>query len=147
MHFAHHRKHLKALLLTTALALLLGGVWLWFILLSPWGFSLPPEETGSGAAVPHRVFVYGTLRLRPVRWIVIGRDVAVEPAALPGYRRRGLHVEPSPDDVVRGRVFYVDATELRRLDRYERLGVRYERVDKTLADGTRAWVYQRLDGR
>ena len=32
----------------------------------------------------------------------------------------------------------------RRLDRYKRLGIRYERVEATLDDGRRVWVYQRL---
>ena len=38
----------------------------------------------------------------------------------------------------------MDADELSRLDRYERLGIRYERRTITLDDGTRAWVYLRL---
>ncbi len=139
-------KPLKMLFVAFIMAALLIAGWLWFALLSPWGFTLPPDQTAPGAEVQQRVFVYGTLRMGWVRWMVIGRSVPVEMSSLPGYRKQGLHVEPSADDVVHGEVLVVDAMELRRLDRYERLGVRYERVDKTLLDGSRAWVYQRIDG-
>lgn len=127
------------------LAILSTG-WLWFVLLSPWHFTLPPQTEVTSADTTHRVFVYGTLRFRPVRWLVIGRDVPVELSELPGYRKEGLDVSPSAKDVIRGEVFSVDSMELRRLDRYERLGVRYERVEKTLSDGSLAFVYQRIRG-
>ena len=139
-------KTLKLLLAAIAIFALVSVAWLWFVLLSPWGFTLPPHAAATHAEVSHRVFVYGTLRWRPVRWLVIGKDVPVEPSSLPDYRKDGLHVSPSAGDRVRGEVFVVDGVELRRLDRYERLGVRYQRVEKTLSDGSVAWVYQRIEG-
>jgi hypothetical protein len=41
-----------------------------------------------------------------------------------------------------GVVFTVPPEAFRRLDRYERAGVRYLRERKTLADGSEAWVYR-----
>ncbi|BBI61983.1 hypothetical protein HSBAA_32890 [Vreelandella sulfidaeris] len=63
---------------------------------------------------------------------------------LEGYQRNGLDLSPQPGSKVEGLLLRVDADELARLDRYERLGVRYERVEITLEDGSRAWVYLRL---
>lgn len=136
----------KRLFAVFAVLAFVSAIWLWFVLLSPWGFSLPAGSAMPHAEAPHRVFVYGTLRWRPVRWAVLGQDVPVELSSLPGYRKQGLDVQPSSGDVVQGEVLVVDAQALRRLDRYERLGVRYERVAKTLSDGSRAWVYQRIEG-
>jgi hypothetical protein len=39
---------------------------------------------------------------------------------------------------------HVSTSELRRLDRYERTGQVYERVELTLDDGEPAWVYRML---
>ncbi|KAA0013501.1 gamma-glutamylcyclotransferase [Billgrantia pellis] len=118
--------------------------WLWLTLLSPFTYErpahLPDIEPGR-----HRVFVYGTLRLAPVRWVVMGRAGETQPAVIEGYRREALDLEASPEDRVRGEVIIVNAEELRRLDRYERLGIRYERVPMRLADGQLAWVYRRRD--
>lgn len=67
-----------------------------------------------------------------------------EEATLEGYQRNGLDLSPKPDSHVHGLRLRVTADQLARLDRYERLGIRYERKEKQLADGKRAWVYQRL---
>nr|WP_163557320.1 gamma-glutamylcyclotransferase family protein [Halomonas sp. NO4] len=129
------------LLLLAPLAL---AGWLWWTLLSPFTYDrpehLPPVETG-----PHAVFVYGTLRHAPVRWLVYGRVGDPQPAVLEDFRREGLDIAEAPGKAVEGVVLEVSARELARLDRYERLGIRYERVRVTLSDGSQAWAYQRLD--
>jgi gamma-glutamylcyclotransferase (GGCT)/AIG2-like uncharacterized protein YtfP len=126
----------------TALLALLG--WLWLTMLSPLTYDrpdhLPDIEEGDQA-----VFVYGTLRFAPVRWVVMGRAGKTEPAVLEGFRRERLDLVEAPDEQVMGEVVVVDAGELKRLDRYERLGIRYQRVPKRLADGRMAWVYRRLE--
>lgn len=125
------------------ITLLLPPAYLWWVLLSPFGYAappdLPPYADGSQA-----VFVYGTLRHGLVRRLVIGRQVESSPARLPGYRRQGLDIQPEPGAVVEGERIDVEVEELRRLDRYERLGIRYERVRHRLADGSEAWVYRRM---
>ncbi|HSH48861.1 MAG TPA: gamma-glutamylcyclotransferase family protein [Halomonas sp.] len=117
--------------------------WLWLTMLSPWTYQrpdhLPPVDAGSQA-----VFVYGTLTCAPVRWLVYGRAGDPEPAVLPGFERQGLDLQPKNDGRVRGLVLDVSGTELIRLDRYERLGVRYRRIQVQLASGQQAWVYVRL---
>ncbi len=117
--------------------------WLWLTMLSPFTYDRPdhlaPVEAG-----PHEVFVYGTLRSRLVRWVVTGRAGESRPVTLEDFRRTALDLEEAPGEHVEGEVITVSAEELRRLDRYERLGIRYERVRLTLTDGTKAWVYRRL---
>jgi gamma-glutamylcyclotransferase (GGCT)/AIG2-like uncharacterized protein YtfP len=98
-----------------------------------------PQEPG-----PHRLFVYGTLRSQLMRFIVTGRTQEAEPVALSGFRRENLDIIRDPDARVEGYVVHVSNSELRRLDRYERTGLRYERVRVTLDDGTSAWVYRLL---
>ncbi|WP_302142915.1 gamma-glutamylcyclotransferase family protein [Halomonas alkalicola] len=132
------------LLLATLLGLPLAlAGWLWLTMLSPFTYDrpdhLPPIEAG-----PHEVFVYGTLRSGLVRWIVTGRAGESRPAELRDFRRSALDLEEAPGERVEGEVITVSAEELARLDRYERLGLRYERVRLTLADGSDAWVYRRL---
>ena len=122
-------------------ALLLG--WLWFSLFSPWGYTPPPDLSPIEEQVEHRVFAHGTLRYPVVRRLVIGRQVPAQPAILPGHRRERLNVIPEPGACTPGKVFVVEAAELGRLDRFERLGVRYQRIKLLLEDGEPAWVYQR----
>lgn len=93
------------------------------------------------------VFVYGTLRSSLVRRLVFGADGDPQSAVLPGFRRRGLDLVDAPDDPdaeVPGLLLRVSPAQLAALDRYEKLGVRYQRLPVTLADGTEAWVYRRL---
>ncbi len=124
------------------LPLALAG-WLWLTMLSPFTYDRPDHlpEIDEG---PHKVFVYGTLRSGLVRWIVKGRAGESRSARLEGFRRSALDLEEAPGEHVEGEVITVSAEELARLDRYERLGIRYERVRLVLADGTEAWVYRRL---
>jgi gamma-glutamylcyclotransferase (GGCT)/AIG2-like uncharacterized protein YtfP len=98
-----------------------------------------PEEPG-----PHRLFVYGTLRSPIVRFVVTGRVRPAEPATLPGFRRIERNIISDAEAEVEGYVVHVSTSELRRLDRYERTGQVYERVELTLEDGEPAWVYRML---
>ncbi|MCZ0926378.1 gamma-glutamylcyclotransferase [Halomonas janggokensis] len=132
----------RLLVLCTILLLGLAG-WLWLTMLSPW-FYERPDDLADIEQRTHQVFVYGTLRYAPVRWVVMGGSGDPEPATLEDHQRNGLDLSPSPGSQVKGLRLSVTADQLARLDRYERLGVRYERVEKQLADSTRAWVYQRL---
>ncbi len=120
-----------------------GLLFAWWVWLGPYGHTLPDPLPGAGEADSYPIFAYGTLRNPFVRWLIIGRRVDTHPAALPGYRKEALDVLPDPDSTTEGIVFEVDLTELRRLDRYERLGTRYERVRLPLENGS-AWVYRRL---
>lgn len=126
----------------TLVLLAAGGTW--YLMLSPWGYDAPPGLAPIEQGVPHRVFAFGTLRNPLVRGLVIGRHAPTQAAVLPGHAKVGLDVRPQPGAQTAGEVFVVDAGELRRLDRYERLGVRYERVELELEDGRPAWVYRRL---
>jgi gamma-glutamylcyclotransferase (GGCT)/AIG2-like uncharacterized protein YtfP len=117
--------------------------WLWLTMLSPFTYDRP-EDLAPITAGPHEVFVYGTLRLGLVRWIVMGRAGDSEIAVLEGFRREGLDLTEAPGEQVDGEVIEVSAEELARLDRYERLGIRYERVKLELPKGREAWVYRRL---
>lgn len=98
------------------------------------------EEDGT-----HRVFGYATLTNPVVRYVVTGRPISTEPARLADHRRVGRDLEPEEGEYVEGRVFEVSPEELRRLDRYERLGERYERVRVELEDGAPAWIYLLLE--
>lgn len=130
------------LLAIFGLPLALAG-WLWLTMLSPFTYDRPEGLTPITAG-PHEIFVYGTLRLGPVRWIVMGRAGDSEPAVLEGFRREGLDLTEAPGEHVEGEVIEVSAQELARLDRYERLGLRYERVRLKLAENREVWVYRRL---
>ncbi len=131
---------LSGLLAFVALVLL--GLWL--LLLSPYGYTPPAEAPGWGSERIQPVFVYGTLRKPIVRRLVIGRAVGTREATLPGYRKERLNIVADPQAMTQGEVMDVQIDELARLDRYERLGVRYERLWLQLADDSHAWVYRRL---
>ena len=107
--------------------------------LPPGAPPLPDQET--------RVFGYATLADPLVRWVVVGRPVRSEGASLPGWRRVGRDLAPDLGAVTEGRVFVVSPEGLRRLDRYEQAGYRYSRTQKTLSDGSEAWVYGLLTPR
>ncbi|MEA2117499.1 gamma-glutamylcyclotransferase family protein [Halovibrio sp. HP20-50] len=134
---------LKRLFILSAVGLLSLAGWLWLTMLSPWFYDRPDELPAIEQRI-HHVFVYGTLRFAPVRLVVMGSLGEPEEAVLEGYQRNGLDLSPQPNSRVEGLRLRVDADELARLDRYERLGIRYERVEKALSDGTTAWVYVRL---
>ncbi|WP_083004261.1 gamma-glutamylcyclotransferase family protein [Halomonas sp. GT] len=131
-------------LVACSTALLIGAAgWLWLTMLSPWFYERPShlpiieERT-------HSVFVYGTLRYLPVRWVVMGSSGNPQPARLEGFKKQGLDLTPDAYSHVDGLRLEVTADQLLRLDRYERLGIRYERVKHTLTDGSTAWVYLRM---
>lgn len=123
---------------------LLPAIYLWWVLLSPGGYRVPAGFELAPAIGEQQVFVYGTLRNPAVRRVVIGRRVATEASFLPDYRKEGLDITPAPGAGVAGELLTVQPPGLRRLDRYERLGIRYERVEAILDDGRRVWVYRRL---
>lgn len=121
-------------------ALLLG----WLTWISPYGYEAPAGLAVIDADREHRVFVYGTLRQPLVRRLVTGQWIDTREALLPGFEQRGLDLERRSGALTEGEVFTVEAHALARLDRYERLGIRYERVPATLASDEVAWVYLRL---
>lgn len=129
-------------LIAVALIAALAG-WLWLTMLSPWCYERP-DHLAQIENRAHQVFVYGTLTLAPVRWIVMGSNGDPRPAQLEGYQRTQLDLDPASDRQVKGLLLTVSPDELKRLDRYERLGVRYQRVEVTLSNGQQAWVYRRL---
>lgn len=133
----------KRTLLTLALLLGAAAAWFWLTMLSPWFYERPthlaPIEQRS-----HQVFVYGTLTVAPVRWVVMHGNGDPEAASLAGFRREGLDLARDEAATVSGLLLKVTPQELARLDRYERLGVRYRREEMTLEDGEQAWVYRRL---
>lgn len=138
------RKRWRWIVGALAALILLPALYLWWVLLSPAGYSPPVGFEMDQPSGEQQVFVYGTLRNPLVRRVVVGRPVAAEEAFLPGYRKQGLDIEPQPGAGVHGELLTVDPPGLRRLDRYERLGIRYERVEAVLDDGRRVWVYRRL---
>ncbi|SNC65754.1 Uncharacterized conserved protein YtfP, gamma-glutamylcyclotransferase (GGCT)/AIG2-like family [Marinobacter sp. es.048] len=139
----------KPILYTLAtLSVLLGAVigYLWLTFASPFGYNPRPEYLPAiDENATYSVFVYGTLAQSWVRWLVMGRAGEAEPAKLPGFSREALDIKPDAGAVTEGEVITVNADELRALDRYERLGVRYERVELTLQSGKTVWVYRLMD--
>lgn len=135
---------LRRLLLSFGSACFLLGGWFWWTLFSPFGYHPPADLEPIVPNREYRVFAFGTLRSPLVRLLVIGRRVPTTPATLPHYERLGLDIRPLPHALTPGVVFTVSARELLRLDRYERRGVRYRRLELPLNDDSLAWVYQRL---
>ncbi|WP_444712300.1 gamma-glutamylcyclotransferase family protein [Marinobacter sp. NSM] len=128
------------------MALLMVGIaYLWLTFVSSFGYNPTGELPAIDEDETYSVFVYGTLTRPWVRWLVMGRAGSSEPASLPGFRKEKLDLQPDPTAVTQGEVIEVSAGELRALDRYERLGVRYERVELTLQDGRSAWVYRLME--
>ena len=137
------RKRVLDLLFWLLALLLMASFVLWLKWFSPFGYQ-PPEGMPAIEQTSHQVFVFGTLKSPWVRWLVMGRKGDAQPAQLPGVRRERLTIVPDPDHTTGGYLIEVTAEELARLDHYERLGVRYERVKMQLVDGEEAWVYRRL---
>ncbi|RUR27227.1 gamma-glutamylcyclotransferase [Vreelandella andesensis] len=131
-------------LIACSTALMIGAAgWLWLTMLSPWFYERPSHLPVIEERT-HHVFVYGTLRYLPVRWVVMGSSGNPQPARLEGFTKEGLDLAPKANSYVEGLRLDVTASQLLRLDRYERLGIRYERIKHTLTDGSAAWVYVRL---
>jgi gamma-glutamylcyclotransferase (GGCT)/AIG2-like uncharacterized protein YtfP len=132
--------------LATLLSLFVLGIsYLWLTFASPFGYNPTADLPTIEEDATYSVFVYGTLTQPWVRWLVMGRAGDSEPAKLPGFRREELDIKPAEGAVTKGEVITVDADELRALDRYERLGIRYERVELTLQNGKSAWVYRLME--
>lgn len=132
--------------LATVSVLVISGIgYLWLTFASPFGYDPPDNLPAIDEDATYSVFVYGTLTKPWVRWLVTGRAGKGEPARLPDFRKDELDIKPVAGAVTEGEVITVNAEELRALDRYERLGIRYERVKLTLKDGQSAWVYRLMD--
>jgi gamma-glutamylcyclotransferase (GGCT)/AIG2-like uncharacterized protein YtfP len=129
--------------ISTSFAVVAGYLWLTFA--SPFGYNPTGNLPEIDEDATYSVFVYGTLTKPWVRWLVTGRAGDSEPARLPGFRKQELDIRPVEGAVTKGEVITVNAEELRALDRYERLGVRYERVELTLQNGRSAWVYRLME--
>ncbi|WP_138436501.1 gamma-glutamylcyclotransferase family protein [Marinobacter shengliensis] len=139
------RKSIKRSLALILTLLMVGIAYLWLTFVSSFGYNPTSELPAIDEDETYSVFVYGTLTRPWVRWLVTGRAGSSELAILPGFRKEKLDIKPDADASVAGEVIEVSASELRALDRYERLGVRYERVELTLQDGRSAWVYRLME--
>lgn len=117
----------------------------WVTFASPFGYDPPANLPVINDQENYTIFVYGTLTKPWVRWLVMGRVGSSKPAILKGFRKEGLDIKEDASSAVKGQVINVNADELRALDRYERLGVRYERKKLRLNDGTFAWVYRLIN--
>jgi len=142
--FKRGRLCLPLTLIGCVALLLLALLYLWLVRLGPFAHQPPGGYPVIDSQGDYTVFVYGTLRYAPVRWLVMGTAANARPAVLCGYRKQGLDLVEESHGKTTGLVITVTGQQLRRLDRYERLGIRYQRMQYTLADGTRAWVYTRL---
>ena len=134
----------RAIVWTGGLAVLALPFLFWLVWLSPFLYEYPRDWRMPDTDVQHPVFVYGTLRSPAVRWLVLGRVGQPDQYTLPGYERQGLDLIRQPGARVEGLLLRVTARELKRLDRYERVGVRYERVRVRGPSGELVWLYQRL---
>jgi len=139
------RKSIRHTLVALLTGLALGMGYLWLTFASSFGYNPPGNLPVVDDDTTYSVFVYGTLTKPWVRWLVMGRAGDSEPAELPGFRKEALDIKPAGGAITRGQVISVSADELRALDRYERLGVRYERVELTLKNGQSAWVYRLME--
>lgn len=134
----------RLILMTTSLTALVTVLLFWLIMLSPLTYEYPDDWRMPDRDRMHPVFVYGTLTAAPVRWLVMGRTGEPEQYTLDGFERQGLDLQRNAESSVDGLLLEVNAEELRRLDRYERLGIRYKRVRIPLDDDRNVWVYRRL---
>lgn len=93
------------------------------------------------------LFVYGTLRDKPVQKKLLGRTLDLSKYTLLGYkkiwstvkRKRYPFIIPEKGHMVHGFVARVSQKELSILDRYE--GKSYERKPVKLHSGVRAFTY------
>jgi gamma-glutamylcyclotransferase (GGCT)/AIG2-like uncharacterized protein YtfP len=113
----------------------------------------------SGNHPQTRVFVYGSLLDRARQRRVLGREVRMLPARLPGYERgraRYFYIVPHPGAETRGAILLgLDARDLSALDRYEEVPDLYTREAVTVITGGEGritcWCYiptvRAIDGR
>lgn len=139
------RKAIRYTLASLLAFFVLAISYLWLTFASPFGYNPTGDLPTIEDDATYSVFVYGTLTKPWVRWLVMGRAGESEPAKLPGYRKEELDIKPVAGAVTKGEIITVNADELRALDRYERLGVRYERVEVTLENGEPVWVYRLME--
>lgn len=139
------RKAIRYTLASLLAFFVLAISYLWLTFASPFGYNPTGDLPTIEDDATYSVFVYGTLTKPWVRWLVMGRAGESEPAKLPGYRKEELDIKPVAGAFTKGEVITVNADELRALDRYERLGVRYERVEVTLENGEPVWVYRLME--
>ncbi len=137
-------KPIRYILATLSAFMIMAVGYLWLTFASPFGYNPPDNLPVIEEHATYPVFVYGTLTKPWVRWLVMGRSGDVELAELPGFRKDKLDIQVDNGAVIKGQLIMVNADEFRALDRYERLGVRYQRVEVTLQDGRSAWVYRLL---
>lgn len=140
--FSYYRLTLATIL---GLLLIVLAYQQWLRIYTPVDDALRPPIPAGMSPDTQPLFVYGTLQWAPLRFIIIGRFGQPQPARLPGFRREGLTIVADAEHDVEGQVVIVNDQELRALDRYERLGWRYQRIIITLDNSLRAWAYQRLD--
>ena len=95
----------------------------------------------------NHVFGFATLTNPIVRFVVVGRHVPADRAALRGWARDRRDIRDAPEMLLEGVRFTVTDAELIRLDRYERTGRKYRRDLMVLEDGTSAWVYRLIGTR
>lgn len=103
------------------------------------------------------IFSYGTLQMPRVQRELLGRLVAMEDDALPGFAAVPIEID-HPDVIefsgssthpalvpagpaarIHGKLLHVTEADLPALDDYE--GDEYRRIEAALASGRRAWVY------
>ncbi|WP_428034301.1 gamma-glutamylcyclotransferase family protein [Amphritea sp.] len=137
-------KPIRYILATLAAFMIMTVGYLWLTFASPFGYNPPDNLPVIEEHATYPVFVYGTLTKPWVRWLVMGRSGDVELAELPGFRKDDLDIQADNGASVNGQLIIVNADEFRALDRYERLGIRYERIEVRLQDGRSAWVYRLL---
>jgi gamma-glutamylcyclotransferase (GGCT)/AIG2-like uncharacterized protein YtfP len=138
-------KSIKYALITLFSFLILTFGYLWLIFSSPFLYNPPKNLPIIEEKNTYTVFVYGTLTKPWVRWLVMGRSGEGKPAELLGFRKDKLNIIEDDKMITKGKLIKVNAYELRALDRYERLGVRYDRIEVTLKDGKSAWVYKLVE--
>lgn len=99
--------------------------------------------------MPHKVFVYGTLRDKDLQKKLLGRHLDSYPASLYGFKRDIIIIDDieypiiledqKSKDAITGEYFEVSDKELSILDEYETDA--YRRILITLNDKSKAWVY------
>lgn len=138
-------KSIKYTLTTLFSFLILAIGYLWLTFSSPFLYNPPENLPTIEENSTYAVFVYGTLTKPWVRWLVMGRAGEGKSAELLGFRKDKLNIIEDDKMITKGKLIKVNANELRALDRYERLGVRYDRIKVTLKDGKSAWVYKLVE--
>lgn len=138
------RKPVRYILASLSALLVMTVGYLWLTFASPFGYNPPENLPVIEEHATYPVFVYGTLTKPWIRWLVMGRSGDVELAELSGFRKDKLDIQADNEASINGQLIIVNADELRALDRYERLGVRYERIEVVLENGRPVWVYRLL---